>query len=166
VVKFAGGLAGGGASLGMGAVEWACSVRKCGRRAGGAKEFASWVAGMVWWGRGAAGRVQVGCGQCLAWLGALDKLVSGWLAKFLCRGGARTWGGCPWYISSSQRVECGMQVGVSKVEEQLQVGGQWWLDQEEESWVWCKPGGSSKAGWGQGRLKLGYLKLARALLLW
>ena len=48
VVKVAGWLAGSNAMPGVGAVEWACSVGKCGRGAGGARKEAGWVMGMVW----------------------------------------------------------------------------------------------------------------------
>jgi len=65
VVEVTGGPAGSSALPGTGDMEWACSVGKCGRRAGGPKEEAGWVTGIVWQGE-AAGRVQVGCGQCSA----------------------------------------------------------------------------------------------------
>jgi len=86
VEKVVSGPAGGDASLGVWAVGWAHSVGEFGRRASRAKEVAGWATGIVDCGTGVAGRVQVGCGQCWAWLGALGKLVSGWPVEILHRG--------------------------------------------------------------------------------
>jgi len=64
--KVAGGLAGGNALPGMGAVGWACSVGKYGRRARGAKEVAGWVTRTVLQGEESSweglGRVQAVAG--------------------------------------------------------------------------------------------------------
>jgi len=80
VEEAAGWLPGGQALLGMGAVGWVHSMTKVRCVESRGEGAAAGVMCVGQWGWAAAGRVWVGCGQWLAWVGALgSKPVGSWV---------------------------------------------------------------------------------------